>query len=453
MTPEELREIQDYVENCEPAPLTLGDLDPLYERLDEGEPVRGGGSVIDMLGQALGRRKGEKPRCLLFTGFPGSGKTTELYRLKTQLEASEETRVILIDFEKYLDIYAPISVTDVLRVIAYGLDREASIQEAIQEAITKGTTTDPDKIEVGYLRRLFDFVSNSDVEIKNIGFDVYGNKLMLEIKHNPNFHQRVRQVLDLRVQVFVKEAFEVVESAIARIRAATGAHTIMVIADGLEKLTHLGEETRATNESAIRATFVTHAALLRLPCHVIYTFPPWLRFRAPNLGAMYDKEPVVLPVIKIADMDGRPFPPGLDKLTRLVGRRVNIERVFGRDIQGTLMPIVEASGGYFRDLLRMIRNILLEVPSLPATPDQCRHAIAVLSETYKMAVRSPNVELLVEVAKDHKLPEGDDARLASFGRFVEDFLVFAYRNGEEWYDLHPLVRELPMVKRRLQSLE
>lgn len=447
MTPEELREIQGYVSRCKVAPLKRGDADPLYEPLDEGEPVRGGGSAIDLLGRALIRS--DEVTCQLFAGYPGSGKTTELYRLKTRLEASEETHVVLINFEDYLNMYAPISVTDVLRIIAYGLDREASIQEAI----AAGTMANPEKVEVGYLKRLFDFVSSSDVEIKNIGFDVYGAKLMLEIKHNPSFHQRVRQVLDLRIEVFVQEALDVMDSAILRLRAATRARTIMVIADGIEKLTYLGEEARAAQEAAVEAVFVTNAQHLRLPCHAIYTFPPWLRFRAPDLGAMYDKEPVVLPVIKIADVDGRPFQPGLDKLMRLLSRRIDIERVFGGDVQGTLVPIMEASGGYFRDFLRLVRNILLDVPSLPATPAQCQQAIAVLSETYKMAVRSPDVELLVDIARNHKLPEGDAARLASFGRLVDDFLVFAYRNGEEWYDLHPLVRELPMVKRRLQSLE
>ena len=42
MTPEEIHELQDYVERCVTAPLLRTD-DPLYEPLDEGEPVRGSG--------------------------------------------------------------------------------------------------------------------------------------------------------------------------------------------------------------------------------------------------------------------------------------------------------------------------------------------------------------------------------------------------------------------------
>jgi len=450
MTPEELRDVQRFRALCEPVPLTRPD-DPLYEPLDEGEPVRGSGgwSCIDAMAQAIGRSAPTQATCQIFTGFLGSGKTTELRRLAARLEADKlvPTHVVFVDFDQLVDRYTPISITDVLRVLAFALDRAASAEEAIARG------QDPDEVEVGYLRRLFDFVARHDVEIKNLGFDVYGAKLMLEIKENANFRARVEEALKLRFQAFAEEARDMMREAIVRLRAATSTQRVVVIADGLEKLTHLRDEDREGVEMAAETVFATHASLLRIPAHVIYTFPFWLRFRATGLGALYDEEPRVLPMVKIADEDGHPHPPGVEKLVRLVGRRIKLERVFGRDLQRTLHPIIEASGGYPRDLLRMVRNLLGAVRALPATPEECAGVIDQLGETYEMVIRSTDLDLLVEIARSHALPLGDGAKLASFGRLAGNYLVLAYRNGREWYDVHPLVREARAVKQRLAAVE
>lgn len=42
-------------------------------------------------------------------------------------------------------------------------------------------------------------------------------------------------------------------------------------------------------EASVQTLFVEHASWLRLPCHAIYTFPLWLRFRTAELDACYDR--------------------------------------------------------------------------------------------------------------------------------------------------------------------
>jgi hypothetical protein len=448
MTPEVLSEIRRYIALCDPdQPLVRPD-DPLYEPLDQGDPVRGGGrSCIEHLAQRIQIRGPTDATCQLFTGFLGSGKTTELRRLKTRLEADKlvPTHVVFVSFEDHIDVYAPISITDVLRVLAYALDREASMEEAIRAG------KDPYTVEVGYLRRLYDFVARHDVDIKSLGFDAYGAKLMLEIKDNPNFRQRVEAAAKLRFQAFAEEATDMMSEAIIRLRAVTHAQRVVVIADGLEKLTYVGDDDRESVESAVETVFVTHASWLKLPLHVVYTFPFWLRFRAPTLGALYNGEPRVLPMVKIADPSGAPYPEGIQKLTSLVGRRMRIDRVFGASPTETLQPIIAASGGYPRDLLRMIREVISDALSLPVTPADSQRVISQLAQTYGRVIRTPDVDLLVEIARTHALPAGDGARLASFSRLFSRQLVLAYLNGEEWYDLHPLARRAAEVKQRLAA--
>src|SRR5207249_1131519 len=100
-----LDELRHFIGLCDPMrPLDPGD--PLYVPFDEGTPVRGGAgqSCIEAL-QRLIYLKEETRQ--LFTGFPGTGKTTELRRLEVSLKNARDlpTHAIYIDFEEYLDRY------------------------------------------------------------------------------------------------------------------------------------------------------------------------------------------------------------------------------------------------------------------------------------------------------------------------------------------------------------
>ena len=439
-----ISDLQAFIEQCDPQrPLEPGD--PLYVPLDEGQPVRGsdGRSCIDELARSVLLRGPMTATCQLFTGFFGTGKTTELRRLAARLTDDKltPTHVVLIDFEDYLDIFTPISITDVLRVLAYALDREATVAEG----------GDP-KQPPGYVRRLYDFLTRTGVELKEIGFEQYGASFMLEFRNNPTFHEKMEAALARGFQAFAGEARDVISEAIVRLRRATHAARIVVIGDGLEKLQPLRAEDRPRVEESVESVFVQNASWLRLPsCHAIYTFPLWLRFRAAPFGTLYDRDPQVLPMVKIADPAGHEYAPGVEKLTDIIRRRLYLRAVFGDAPQRTLTPLIAASGGYPRDLLRLVRELLYTANAFPVTPKDVELVIRRIAEAYALVVRDPDLDMLVEVARTHAVPRGDAARVARFGQLLAQWLVLAYRNGDEWYDLHPLVRRAPVVKQRLEE--
>lgn len=442
--PISIPEMQRFVAQCDPdRPLQAGD--PMYVELDDGTPVRGGDgtSCIDELERTILFGEPSRPTCQLFTGFRGTGKTTELNRLRARLEANRAfgAHILYLDFEEYIDPYVPISITDVLRILAYSFDRAATVAES----------KDPGA-QPGYTRRFFDFLTKTEVDLKEIGFEAYGAALMLELKNNPTFRQKVESALALRFQSFAREATETIAEAAVRLRRATGAARIVTLVDGLEKLRPVREEDRPLVESAVETLFVQHASWLRIPSDVIYTFPLWLRFRATPLGALYDREPQVLPMVKVATQDGADFEPGLAKLCEIVRKRLGDDRVFGPldgEIPEVLREILRASGGYPRDLLRMVRELLWTARKFPVTASDTDRILSRIAEAYAHVIRSPDAELLAEIAQTHALPQGDGTRLATFGRLLDQWLVLAYRNGEEWYDLHPLVRRAPLVKAAL----
>lgn len=442
--PISIPDMQRFVAQCDPdRPLQAGD--PLYVELDDGTPVRGGDgtSCIDEMERTILYSEPMRPTCQLFTGFPGTGKTTELNRLRARFDANKPfgAHTLAVDFQEYIDPYVPISITDVLRVLAYSLDRAAAVAES----------RDPDA-QPGYPRRFFEFLTRTEVDLKEIGFEAYGASLMLELKNNPIFRQKVESALALRFQAFAREATETIAEAVVRIRKATGAARIILLVDGLEKLRPVREEDRPIIENAVETLFVQHASWLRVPCDVIYTFPLWLRFRATPLGALYDREPYVLPMVKVGTQDGAEFEPGLAKLCEIVRKRIADDRVFGPlqgEIPAVLREVLRASGGYPRDLLRMVRELLWTTKKFPTTPADTARILSRIGESYAQAIRSPDAELLAEIAQTHALPRGDGARLAVFGRLLDQWLILAYRNGHEWYDLHPLVRRAPLVQAAL----
>jgi hypothetical protein len=441
--PFDLRELQLFVKQCDPQqPLMPGD--KRYVNLDEGAPVRGSdtSSAIDEIERTILFSEPTSALCQLFTGFPGSGKTTELRRLKKRLEENKlvPLHVLMVDFSDYRTDPTPLSIIEVLRVLAFELDREA----------TRAEGGDPDK-RPGYTKRFYDFLTTTNLEFKGLSFAQLGPTLMLEAKGNPGFRQRLEEALASRFQVFAQEAQEVMSEAVVRIRKATGVAQVVVLIDALEKVTPLQESERALLESSAQTVFVEHAQRLRLPCHVVYTFPLWLRFRAAQLDGLYDRPALILPMVKVSEQDGSPYAPGYAKLTELVGRRLDLRRIFGASLEATLHPIIAASGGYTRDLLRMVREVLWGARVFPVEPAVVKRIIERTAEGYVVTVRDEDAEILAEVARTHDLPSGDGARIAVFGRLLQSYLVLAYRNGKPWYDLHPLVRGARPLRERLDA--
>ncbi len=445
--PFDLRHLQHFVKQCDPLqPLDPGD--PRYVDLDEGVPVRGsdGASCIDEIERTILFSDPMSPVCQLFTGFPGSGKTTELRRLQNRLQQSKlvAMHVVMIDFQEYRTDPTPLSIIETLRVLAYELDRAA----------TRAEGDDPDT-KPGYLKRFYDFLKTTNIDLKSMGFAQLGGTLMIEAKGNPTFREKLEQALAPRFQVFAREAQEVMAEAVVRLRKATHTQQIVVIVDALEKVVPLREEDRSLLEASAETVFVEHASWLRLPCHVVYTFPLWLRFRTTQLDGLYDRPAQILPMVKVSERNGDRYAPGHGKLVDLVSRRLlvnqtpQVERIFGKDLEQTLHPLIAASGGYTRDLLRMVREVLWGARVFPVDAKTIQRIIERTAEGYVAAVRSDDADVLAEIARTHDLPRGDDERLAAFGRLLQGYLVLAYRNGKPWYDLHPLVRTAPVVAEAL----
>ena len=436
-----IQDLRRFISSCDPQKPLTSPSDSRYVELGAG--VRGSSrSCVEELRRVIMFQEETSPSTQLFMGFSGSGKTTELHRLKHMLEndPDEPCCVVLLNALDYIDRYTPPNITDLLRVLAYVMESEALRWEG----------ADPDANPT-YPERLWRWLQ-SDVELKQIGFDAYGQKLMLELRNNTTFRERAQQQLNLRFQAFASEARGVIDDAILRLRRASGHQRVVLLVDSLEKFTGLTPDDQDEIEACVERMFTSHAQWLKQACHTVYTCPLWMRFRSVDLGRIFDAPVQTLPMIKIRNRDGSIHEPGFDKMLSMVVRRLQLPRhktddegaaqIFG-DYQTTLRPMIAASGGYPRDLIRMVRDSVQRADGFPVSnaflEDQ---VIDVLAQEYKdVTLRTTRNDRAVmrHIAHTHELPQGPDA-LSSAGQLFGQWLALTYRNGREWYDLHPLVQ-------------
>ena len=68
---------------------------------------------------------------------------------------------------------------------------------------------------------------------------------------------------------------------------------------------------------------------------------------------------------------------------------------------------------------------------------------AAISQVRSTFLPIPNVDALwlARITDSYQVDLEELAALPSLSRFFDTHLVLCYRNGKEWYDVHPLVRE------------
>src|SRR5215469_18133357 len=117
--------------------------EPVYERLGLEDPVQQIFTLIDFVGVESIR---------LFSGFRGSGKTTELHRLQRVLE-ERGYFVLYADALNYVNAAEPIEITNLLMVMA------GAFSDALEDKLDKDIARET------FWERIWTFL-NSEINIK-----------------------------------------------------------------------------------------------------------------------------------------------------------------------------------------------------------------------------------------------------------------------------------------------
>ncbi len=415
--------IRYYFNRCKPdVPVPADDPERWYVDFDRkglrGERcIRTAASTITLA---------EQPTCQLFTGFSGSGKTSELLRLVSVLE-QEGYFVVYADASESLDLQNEIVYSDVL--IALGL----AVGRKIDEAQEKGVATrwwSRFSEELGTLLL-------SDVKLPGFKLKPGEAELGIELKENPSFKLQIRDAANAKRRQLLEQARKFFGEADRFVKKNGSPRGLVIILDNLEKLS---SEVQAST----KAMFLNHADALKAPgVHMLYTVPARIVFSkvGPELGKLYDGEPLVLPMVKFSDRkSGEPFLKGRRAMGELLLKRLDVDEVFDGK-QEAVDALVERSGGYTRDLLRLAQYAIQIAGELPITQKHVDAAVAKLRKSYVRGYSTTYHDLLVYV--DQHRPSVIPAPLSSaLEEVIDGHFAMIYGNDQDWYDVHPLVRDL-----------
>jgi hypothetical protein len=248
------------------------------------------------------------------------------------------------------------------------------------------------------------------------------------------------------VATLVQDAHDFFKEAVVfvREREHDPARKVVLLVDSVERIRGVGSEAMQVFES-VRNLFFGHAEHLRVPLlHIVYTIPPYLSVLAAGAGTLMGgavaRRLVSTHIFK--DRSREQDPAGLAVLREVIARRyAEWSLVFSIE---ALDRLAMSSGGDLREFFRLIRLCLTSVKDdaeLPLSMAAAQVAENV-ARSEMLPIPAQHLDWLKRISTTHDTCLERDADLPTLAHFLDNRLVLNYRNGRDWYDVHPLLREV-----------
>ena len=428
LTPEMRAQLKAFFQNLEDRALEPDDAFyvPFQQQLHpEADPITEMGTRIVW---------SEASSVHLLSGQRGSGKSTELRRLRKFL-LSEGCDVILVDMRDYMNMTKPVEITDFLI--------------SIMAALTDGLDSlDKSLLRDLFKKRIIDFIStrvNVDGMKAELGIGPLKLGIGASLKEDPSFKGQLQRALRGHMAQLVNQAHDFAAEVVGEIRKRTGeeGRKVVLLVDSVEQLRAEGSEDANALYKSVEELFFGHADALHIPLlHVVYTIPPYLVPLVPGLGRVLGGGTIFsLTSIKVRGRDGEKLSQGLSLMERIMEKRnANWQQVLGRE---QLHRMALSTGGDLRDFFRLAQSCIVKAAMgtkgklplqdliLDDAENHLRRDMLPLAEADK--------EWLKRINETKKPGLKEIQHLPQLARFLDTHLVLNYRNGEDWYDVHPLL--------------
>lgn len=433
-------QLREFYNRLESGPLEPDD--PLYEPLIP--KLHRGGDAVDALRQGLTWSKAASVH--LLSGQRGSGKSTELRRLR-QLLRNQGYEVFLCDMREYMNLTKPVEITDFL----------ISVVGALNDVVRNDPKYSKDFSREGYWERLTNFL-NAEVQLN--GLRLRGPlEISASLREDTTFKSKLQQGLRGHVAELVRQAHQFTSEVVAEVRRISKDKDkkVVLLVDSLEQIRGVGYEEAELVHKSVENLFSGHASALRFPLlYVVYTIPPYLMPLAPGLGRLLGGGTIVnLPSVRVRKRNGEEDFEGLGLMKSLMLRRHEICRQAFTDQQIQRMAL--STGGDLRDLFLLTRDCLIKLAIKADATLPMPDSIITDAESHMRRDMLPlpleDKRWLKKIAQT-KEPQFDSIqRPPHLARFFDTHLVLNYRNGDDWYDVHPLLREEVMKVEDLPEAE
>ena len=386
--------------------------------------IRGG----DRLGKIVRniRRAGGTPTLHFVSGHLGSGKTTELLRMKQNLGKAHGDDPLITTL--FLDADAMLDRNDVdledILVALWGLVYEQAPAAAAQI------------LAPVWKHQIAGILSNAIVNLPDKVPEALA-KLLGDIRFQGlEQKQKIRTALG-SISLALIEGLNAAFQAIGQQPPNDAAGPVVVLIDNLEKLSQ-GQRT------GVERLYLERMGVLKnLEAHLVITVPLYLCYAASgaSLIGLYGGEIVVVPMIEVRKRmaeGGGGNPAGVAAMTHLLGRRVSFDRLF-EDKKEAAVRIAEHSGGCIRHALRIVGGAVNEHDAPPVSAASVERAAGTVQADFERALPEKYVPVLKQIARDNRFPDDCDEQVKR--DLLLNLFVLEYQNGkpDPWYAVHPLV--------------
>jgi hypothetical protein len=416
----------------------LRDLEPTDERYValQDYPEAVGPDAVKYLTRSITRTA--RGSVFFLSGLRGSGKTTQLRRLRQELR-DRNFAAVRIDAEQYLNLRQPVDIVEFLFFLVGGITDAVEEERWLPDTGTISRGWDRFR---GWLVNLPKRVNVTPGAEISAGLDIPGLaeanvNLKAEIQRDESFVAGLRRFLDGRLSELTTQANEMVEDLVEDLRGAwenEGRGEWLGLVVLVDSLDHVRGADFIAIRRALVDLFDKQAGAITLnSCRTVFIVPPYLH---PGYGTMRK-----LTNVKVADRQRQPFENGLAALKEVVTRRIpggDLCRIFPNDED--LRKLLSISGGNLRDLMRLVTEVATEAEDLPVDSGTIERSIHQI-RNHLLPLSDDECAALVRVSFEHRAPLYSQDRWDELSSLFDRHLVLGYSNGETWYDVHPLIAD------------
>lgn len=378
---------------------------------------------------------------LLFSGFTGSGKTTELIQLYIRMQ--KDFNVIIFSAWNRLRINE-ISIEALLFEILEDVLNYINENDLVDES---------DELLMDIVEKIMEWCSETRI-IKGDKTEKSKSKgIGIEFLKNLFFHAKTERRFsrtDARESTRIEERkiydliFEC-NKIFDYLKKKTGKETLIII-DDLEKVSF----------TAARDFYLGNSAFIRdFWCKMVMTIPVELIYHTESAiiqGVFGEAE--VLPMIKVKDKEGKEYKPGIDCLIKILERRLDLSLFEGECYRHA----VKYSGGAIRELFRIVKRAAIIETSDKVTPASMQKSINHYKNDFSSKINERDdevkikfdeyLEVLFDIYDGNKTNPHKPLALLDLLR-MRAVMKF---NGEGFYDTHPLLDDfIKAYKEKIQK--
>ncbi len=430
-------------------PLQIEDIDVFYQNTSD---ARGGIEPRRRMARIL-RQNQDADEHLLFVGYKGCGKSTELNHLQKDIQ--HEFLVLNFSVMEELDPvqlnYIELFIVTMERLFDVAAERNFHLSNEYLRSIQHWIGTK----EIEEIREKYNIGVEAEAGAEgNYGIP-YFQKFFYKFKLSAKSSRSLKETLKKNVEPKLSDLILHCNALITEIRQQLpryGLQDLVLIIEDLDKI---------PIDRAEHLFFNYTNQLVQLRANVIYTFPVALyhSIRFNNIRHHFTNL-YELPMIKVAQKDGTPDEEGMQTMCDIVAARMNHQTLF--ENQEILNTMIRHSGGCLRDLFLMIRE------AADSAADYNRKliierdaslAIEKLKREYENTIADNRIDtrlyraqeyynILVSLSKDETKQLNHTEEVM---HLKQNLCILGYTDsaGKNWYDVHPIVKEILRERKSL----